>query len=83
MDVFSNEPLPADSPLRGLSNVVLTPHLAASTAEAQRDVGTQIVQQVLNALRGEDFSNAVNMPVADAAIDSGAAAIFTAGRKVG
>jgi D-3-phosphoglycerate dehydrogenase len=68
LDVFSDEPLPADSPLRGLSNVVLTPHLAASTAEAQRDVGTQIVDQVLAALRGEDYRNAVNMPVADVAI---------------
>jgi D-3-phosphoglycerate dehydrogenase len=68
LDVFGDEPLPADSPLRSLSNVVLTPHLAASTVEAQRDVGTQIVHQVLNALRGEDFSNAVNMPVADAAV---------------
>jgi D-3-phosphoglycerate dehydrogenase len=68
LDVFDDEPLPADSPLRGLSNVVLTPHLAASTVEAQRDVGTQIVHQVLDALRGEDFSNAVNMPVADAAV---------------
>jgi D-3-phosphoglycerate dehydrogenase len=68
LDVFEDEPLPADSPLRGLPNVVLTPHLAASTAEALRDVGTQIVHQVLAALRGEDFRNAVNMPVADAAV---------------
>jgi D-3-phosphoglycerate dehydrogenase len=51
-----------------LSNVVITPHIAASTVEAQRDVGTQIVDQVLAALRGEDFRNAVNMPVVDAGI---------------
>ena len=68
LDVFNEEPLPADSPLRELANVVLTPHLAASTLEAQRDVGTQIVDQVLAALRGEDFRNAVNMPVVDAGI---------------
>jgi D-3-phosphoglycerate dehydrogenase len=48
--------------------VVLTPHIAASTVEAQRDVGTQIVDQVLAALRGEDFRNAVNMPVVDAGV---------------
>jgi D-3-phosphoglycerate dehydrogenase len=65
LDVFQDEPLPADSPLRELENVVLTPHLAASTVEAQRDVGTQIVDQVLDALRGEVFRNAVNMPVLD------------------
>ncbi len=68
LDVFTNEPLPGDSLLRTLSNVVLTPHIAASTIEAQRDVGTQIVDQVLAALRGEDFRNAVNMPVVDAGV---------------
>jgi D-3-phosphoglycerate dehydrogenase len=51
LDVFTDEPLPADSPLRALPNVVLTPHLAASTVEAQRDAGLQIVDQVLAALR--------------------------------
>lgn len=68
LDVFACEPLPADSPLRSLSNVVLTPHLAASTVEAQRDVGTQIVERVLGALRGEDFRNVVNMPAVDARV---------------
>ncbi|GAB4539179.1 MAG: phosphoglycerate dehydrogenase [Anaerolineae bacterium] len=68
LDVFADEPLPADSPLRSLPNVILTPHIAASTVEAQRDVGTQIVDQVLAALRGEDFRNAVNMPVVDAGV---------------
>ncbi len=65
LDVFSTEPLPADSPLRGLPQVIFTPHLAASTIEAQRDVGTQIVSQVLDALRGGDIRNAVNMPLAE------------------
>lgn len=51
LDVFAAEPLPADSPLRTLPNVVLTPHLAASTVEAQRDAGLRIVDQVLAALR--------------------------------
>lgn len=61
LDVFSEEP-PRDSPLIGLPNVLHTPHLGASTVEAQRDVATQIVDQVLDALRGADFRNAVNMP---------------------
>ena len=65
LDVFTHEPLPPDSPLRGLPNVIFTPHLAASTVEAQRDVGTQVVSQVLGALRGDDIRNAVNMPLAN------------------
>jgi D-3-phosphoglycerate dehydrogenase len=60
-DVFASEP-PAGSPLIGRDDVVVTPHLGASTAEAQRDVSVQIVDQVLAALRGEDFRNAVNLP---------------------
>jgi D-3-phosphoglycerate dehydrogenase len=62
LDVFSSEPPTADNPLMGLPNVVHTPHVAASTAEAQRDVATQIVDQVMDALRGTDFRNAINMP---------------------
>jgi D-3-phosphoglycerate dehydrogenase len=68
LDVFGEEPLSADSKLRTLANVVLTPHLAASTIEAQRDVGTKIVDQVLAALRGESYHNAVNVPVADPSV---------------
>ena len=68
LDVFADEPLSPGSPLRAMPNVVLTPHIAASTVEAQRDVGTQTVDQVLAALRGEDYRNAVNMPVVDARV---------------
>jgi D-3-phosphoglycerate dehydrogenase len=60
-DVFAEEP-PAGSPLIGLPDVVLTPHVGASTVEAQRDVSLQIVDQVLDALRGVDYRNAVNLP---------------------
>jgi D-3-phosphoglycerate dehydrogenase len=60
-DVFAQEP-PWGSPLLELPNVVVTPHLGASTVEAQRDVSVQIVDQVLDALRGVDFRNAVNLP---------------------
>lgn len=61
VDVYSQEP-PLNSPLLELPNVLHTPHLGASTVEAQRDVATQIVDQVLSALRGTDFRNALNMP---------------------
>ncbi len=60
-DVYADEP-PAGSPLLAAPNVVLTPHLAASTGEAQRDVSVQIADQVVAALREEEFRNAVNLP---------------------
>jgi D-3-phosphoglycerate dehydrogenase len=42
-------------------HVVATPHIAASTVEAQADVGVQIARQVLAALRGENYQNSVNV----------------------
>ncbi len=62
VDVYGQEPPGDDNPLIGHSHVLHSPHLGASTYEAQRDVATQIVDQVLDALRGTDFRNAVNMP---------------------
>lgn len=62
IDVYTTEPPATDSPLISLPNVVHTPHLGASTIEAEREVGIQIVKQVVSVLRGEDFANAVNMP---------------------
>jgi D-3-phosphoglycerate dehydrogenase len=61
LDVFAHEP-PGDSPLLALPNVVVTPHLGASTREAQAEVSVQIARQVLAALRGEDYANVVNLP---------------------
>ncbi|MFN2508526.1 MAG: phosphoglycerate dehydrogenase [Chthoniobacterales bacterium] len=66
LDVFETEPLPADSPLRDLPNVVLTPHLGASTAEAQESVGIEIAQSIRAALLEGTIRNAVNMPNLDA-----------------
>jgi D-3-phosphoglycerate dehydrogenase len=45
-----------------LPNVITLPHIGASTREAEHDVGIQIVRQVVSALRGSDFTHAVNMP---------------------
>jgi D-3-phosphoglycerate dehydrogenase / 2-oxoglutarate reductase len=66
LDVFENEPLPADSELRKQPNIVLTPHLGASTAEAQESVGIEIAQSVRAALLEGTIRNAVNMPNLDA-----------------
>ncbi|MBK6421758.1 MAG: phosphoglycerate dehydrogenase [Gemmatimonadetes bacterium] len=60
LDVFDQEPLPADHPLRSLANVVLTPHLGASTEEAQLNVAVEIAEAVRSALVDGDYSRAVN-----------------------
>ena len=67
LDVYETEPLPADHELRKLPNVSLTPHLGASTAEAQESVGLEIAQAIADALSGGIIRNAVNMPSIDAA----------------
>jgi len=61
LDVFSVEP-PKESPYFGVDNVILTPHIAGSTGEAQEAVGVQIAQQVRAYLKLGVVQNAVNMP---------------------
>jgi D-3-phosphoglycerate dehydrogenase / 2-oxoglutarate reductase len=66
LDVFEVEPLRSDSPLRSAPNIVLTPHLGASTVEAQESVGIEIAQSIRAALLEGTIRNAVNMPNLDA-----------------
>jgi D-3-phosphoglycerate dehydrogenase len=61
LDVFVVEP-PKDSPYAALDNVILTPHIAGSTAEAQEAVGIQIAMQVREYLKLGVVQNAVNLP---------------------
>jgi D-3-phosphoglycerate dehydrogenase / 2-oxoglutarate reductase len=60
LDVYTKEPC-TDSPLFGLNNVVMTPHLGASTAEAQEKAGIQVARSVRLALDGEFVPDAVNV----------------------
>ncbi|MEW6638211.1 MAG: phosphoglycerate dehydrogenase [Actinomycetota bacterium] len=62
LDVFETEPT-TDSPLFGLPNVVVTPHLGASTAEAQDRAGITAAEQVATALKGAMPVHAINAPV--------------------
>ena len=62
LDVFTTEPLPDDSPLRGTKNLLLTPHLGASTIEAQELVANEIAGGVSAALLEGDLSKALNAP---------------------
>ncbi len=67
LDVYEDEPLGADNELRKLPNVTLTPHLGASTAEAQDAVGVEIAEQIADVLGGGLIRNAVNLPSMDSA----------------
>jgi D-3-phosphoglycerate dehydrogenase / 2-oxoglutarate reductase len=61
LDVFETEP-PTGNPLIGLAQVVMTPHLGASTTEAQENVAVQIANQLADYLISGAVSNALNMP---------------------
>ncbi len=61
LDVFNVEP-PKDSPFFGLDNVLLSPHIGGSTAEAQEAVGVQIARQVREYLKLGVVQNAINLP---------------------
>ena len=61
LDVFENEP-PKDSPLRELDNVLLTPHLGASTEEAQVEVALDVARQIVDVFGGRPPQSAVNLP---------------------
>lgn len=61
LDVYAEEP-PKGSPLLGIENVVTTPHLGASTLEAQKSVSLDVAEQVLQALRGVFPNGLVNLP---------------------
>jgi D-3-phosphoglycerate dehydrogenase len=61
LDVFAQEPLAPDSRLRSLRNIVLTPHLGASTAEGQRNVAVDVCAAVRDALQSGELSRAINV----------------------
>ncbi len=63
LDVFANEPLEAESPLRQQPNIILTPHLGGSTIEAQEKVAEDVALQVLDVLADKPARYAVNAPI--------------------
>jgi D-3-phosphoglycerate dehydrogenase len=63
LDVFAEEPLPADSPLRKSNKIILTPHLGGSTHEAQEQVAEDVALQVIDVLRDRPARYAVNAPI--------------------
>lgn len=83
LDVFEVEPPPSEYPLRELKNIVFTPHLGASTAEAQENVGIEIAQAIRAALLDGEIRNAVNMPSIDAKTYATVKPYLTLGDKLG
>ena len=62
LDTFTTEPLPADSPLRAHANLILTPHLGASTGEAQQAVSTILARQIIDFVATGAVAGCVNLP---------------------
>ena len=63
VDVYSSEPPADDNPLRSAPNIILTPHLGASTSEAQTRVAVEAAEQVREVLAGRSARYAVNAPL--------------------
>ncbi len=68
MDVFESEPLSADNAFLKFDNVIITPHLGASTEEAQVNVAIEVAQIVRDALLGRGIRNAANYPCLEAEV---------------
>ena len=82
LDVFSEEPARANI-LFGVKNVICTPHLGASTTEAQEKVALQIAEQMANYLKDGVVANALNMPSISAEGCAACCALHRAGRAFG
>lgn len=82
LDVYEVEP-PVDNPLTKLPQVVVTPHLGASTVEAQENVAIDVSEEILHVLRNEPFKNAVNLPSVPAEVLEKIEPYFQLGEKLG
>ncbi|MGA1237189.1 MAG: phosphoglycerate dehydrogenase [Limisphaerales bacterium] len=83
LDVYETEPLPADSPLRDHPNIILTPHLGASTGEAQENVGIEVAEAITDYLVNGTVRNAVNLPNLDATTYTKVKPYLNLGEKLG
>jgi D-3-phosphoglycerate dehydrogenase len=83
LDVFAEEPLAADSPLRKSDRLILTPHLAASTKEAQERVSVEICRSVREALLDGLLGDAVNVPGLSSAVLNRLRPLLDLGRALG
>ena len=86
IDVFPQEPQsnadPFESPLKGLANVVLTPHIGGSTAEAQEAIGREVGAALIKFVNAGVTAGAVNFPVIDLPLKAGKHRILNVHRNV-
>jgi D-3-phosphoglycerate dehydrogenase len=83
LDVYETEPPPGDFPLRALPQVVMTPHLGASTEEAQENVGIEVAEAITDYLLSGAVRNAVNLPNLDAQTFATVRPFLNLGEKLG
>jgi D-3-phosphoglycerate dehydrogenase / 2-oxoglutarate reductase len=83
LDVFATEPLPAEHPFRKHANITLTPHLGASTGEAQEKCGIEVAEVVAGYLLTGEVRNAVNLPYLDAKTYDQVKPYLVLGEKLG
>jgi D-3-phosphoglycerate dehydrogenase len=83
MDVFENEPLPEDHPFRKHPGITLTPHLGASTHEAQEKCGIEVAEVIAAYLLTGEVRNAVNLPYLDAKTYEQVKPYLVLGEKLG
>ena len=83
IDVFTTEPLDKNSPLITAPNIILTPHLGASTVEAQIGVSVDVAEGIIDSLNGKPVSTAVNMPHIPAHVLKKIAPYLTLAEKLG
>ncbi len=83
IDVYTTEPVPADNPLLNIPNIITTPHLGASTEEAQVNVAIDIAEQIVEVLAGKPARAAVNMPPVSADMLARLQPYLTLAEKIG
>lgn len=83
LDVFAEEPLAAEHPFRKNASTILTPHLGASTSEAQEKCGIEVAEVIAGYLLTGEVRNAVNMPYLDAKTYEQVKPYLTLGEKLG
>ncbi len=83
VDVYSNEPFAKDNPLRTAPNTITTPHLGASTEEAQSKVAVDVAEQMVDYFNGIPPRAAVNMPAVSAEVLSRIAPFLTLAEHIG